>query len=161
MKTLASVLIGCVMLFSTSCEKSVEPNLVLSDSDYFIFGRYYGFCVGENCVDVFRLEQNRLLEDSTDVYPPSVGFYTGNYRLLSKQKYEDAKDIVDFFPKQLLDESSNVIGHPDAGDWGGLYVEYNIDGVRKYWLIDQMKSNVPARYHEFIDKVNEKVDLLQ
>jgi hypothetical protein len=33
--------------------------------------------------------------------------------------------------------------------------------VRRYWLIDQMKSNVPVQYHEFIDKVNEKVNLLQ
>jgi hypothetical protein len=61
------------------------------------------------------------------------------------------------FPTDLLYETSTIIGQPDAGDWGGLYIEYSFDGVRKFWLLDKMTSNVPARYHDFIDDVNEKI----
>jgi hypothetical protein len=42
-----------------------------------------------------------------------------------------------------------------------VYVAYNIDGVRKFCIIDQMKSNVPSKYHNFIDKVNEKISQLK
>jgi hypothetical protein len=33
--------------------------------------------------------------------------------------------------------------------------------VQKKWYINLMKQNVPVNYHNFIDKVNEKIDLLQ
>jgi len=60
----------------------------------------------------------------------------------------------------LLDDHDTIIGQPDAGDWGGLYIEYNKDAVRRYWLLDQMKSNVPEYLYDFIDKVNEKIALI-
>ncbi len=53
-----------------------------------------------------------------------------------------------------------MIGQPDAGDWGGIYVEYKFNSVRKFWLIDQKKSNIPAYLHEFVDKTNKKIELI-
>ena len=35
---------------------------------------------------------------------------------------------MDEFPSALLDETEVVIGMPDAGDWGGLYIEYKSGG---------------------------------
>lgn len=141
----------------TSCEKQNE---IVEDTDYLIFGHFYGECIGENCVEIFKLESDRILEDENDTYPNQKTFYTGNYNELDMLKFEQAKDLLDFFPQELLDESSVVIGQPDAGDWGGIYVEYNFNGVRKFWLIDQMKSNIPAYLHEFVDKTNEKIELI-
>ena len=69
--------------------------------------------------------------------------------------------MTNYFPTDLLSEKDTVIGQPDAGDWGGLYLEYNFNGVRKFWLLDQKKDNVPTKYHDLIDKVNEKIALLQ
>jgi len=149
----------CILTITiSSCRKD---NIVLSSSDYLIFGHFYGECFGEECIEIFRLEQNQLLEDTKDVYPNSTSFYNGNYILLPQQKFDYAKDLINFFPSDLLTEPNTVIGQPDAGDWGGLYIEYNIDGTRKFWLLDQMKSNVPSKYHNFIDKVNEKITLIQ
>jgi hypothetical protein len=71
------------------------------------------------------------------------------------------EDLMDFFPQDLLNESDTVIGMPDAGDWGGFYIEYNFNGTRRFWILDKMKTNVPGKYHAFIDKLNEKIDLLQ
>lgn len=142
----------------TSCKKD---NVELSNSDYIIFGHFYGECGGEGCVEIFRLEEGKLFEDTKDKYPNSNDFYVGNYVQLSEQKFNITKDLTSSFPTDLLNETSTVIGQPDAGDWGGLYVEYNFTGIRKFWLLDQMKSNVPTKYHEFIDKVNEKITKLQ
>ena len=101
------------------------------------------------------------MEDTRDIYPVSTSFYDGNYKLLTQEQFNDVKDLSDFFPNDLLMESTTVIGQPDAGDWGGLYIEYNYNGTRKFWLLDKKKSNVPVKYHSFIDKVNEKIQLLQ
>lgn len=112
-------------------------------------------------MEIFRLEQEKLFEDTKDKYPNKNGFYDGTYVQLSQQKFNDTKDLIKYFPSDLLDESNIIIGQPDAGDWGGLYVEYYSDGFRKFWLLDQMKSNVLSKYHYFIDKVNEKIDKLK
>ncbi|MFV0376550.1 MAG: hypothetical protein ACK5JD_04520 [Mangrovibacterium sp.] len=142
-----------------SCDK--DENVKLSDAGYLVFGHFYGECVGERCVEIFRLEKDKLFEDTEDQYPYGAGFYAGNFVQLSAQKFDGAKDLVNYFPAELLNEPDNIIGLPDAGDWGGLYIEYNYNGIRKRWLLDQMKSNVPEKYHSFIDKVNEKIAQLQ
>jgi hypothetical protein len=152
------VMLSIFIMVFASCQ---DETITISAPDYLVFGHYYGECIGEQCVEIFRLEQDKLYEDKMDAYPYSNGFYIGSYILLSQEKFNKVKDLTGFFPADLLTEQDTVIGQPDAGDWGGLYIEYNIDGVRKFWLIDQMKSNVPAKYHEFIDKVNEKISLLQ
>ena len=141
-----------------SCKKD---NAILSNSDYLIFGHFYGECMGPHCIEIYKLEQSQLLEDTLDIYPNSTGFYTGNYILLSQNKFNDAKDLLNYFPNDLLSETNTVIGQPDAADGGGLYIEYNVNGIRKFWLLDQMKSNIPSKYHNFIDKVNEKIKLVQ
>ena len=149
----------CLTFFLlTSCKKD---NVELSDSDYIVFGHFFGMCMGEQCVEIFRLEKDKLFEDTKDQYPNGNNFYVGNYVQLSQQKFNETKDLTNNFPTDLLNEPDTVIGQPDAGDWGGLYVEYNFNGVRKFWLLDQMKSNVPTKYHDFIDKINEKIAQLQ
>ncbi len=149
----------CLTLLSLpSCEKD---DVQLSKSDYIIFGHFYRECVGERCVEIFRLEQEKLFEDTKDELPFGNKFYEGNYVLLSQRQFDRTKDLTNSFPTELLNEANTVIGRPDEGDWGGLYIEYNFNGVRKFWLLDQKHSNVPPIYHNFIDKVNEKIKLLQ
>lgn len=65
-----------------------------------------------------------------------------------------------YFPNDLLDITEKVIGQPDAGDWGGLYIEYSRNEIRQFWLIDRNKSNVPSYLHGFIDKVNERIAMI-
>ncbi len=146
-----------IVLLTSGC----IDDLGTSKSGYIIFGHFYGECLGEKCIEIFRLEEDKLFEDSNDRYPSSTGFYSGKWEKLSSQKFNDTKDLIDDFPMDLLNEPSIVIGQPDAGDWGGLYIEYNFDGIRKFWLLDQMKRNVPLEYHNFIDRVNEKINQLQ
>ncbi len=142
----------------SSCKKE---GVKLASSDYIVFGQFYGECLGEQCIEIYRLEKDQLLEDTKDQYPSQDNFYTGGYVQLSSQKFDFVKDLPNFFPNDLLIESNRVIGMPDAGDWGGFYVEYNYNGIRQFWLIDKMKSNVPTKYHAFIDKLNEKIDALK
>ncbi|WP_243349776.1 hypothetical protein [Parabacteroides sp. FAFU027] len=157
MKSLILTIAICFVALC-SCHKE-EP--VLTGSDYLIFGHYYGECFGERCIEIYKLEEKQVSEDTLDRYPGSSAFYQGQYVKLSQQKFDSVKDLIDYFPKVLLSEKDKVIGMPDAGDWGGLYIEYKVKDVRRFWLIDQMKSNVPSVYHQFIDKVNEKIRILE
>ncbi len=131
----------------------------MTNQDYFMFGSFYGMCFGEDCIEIFKLENAKLYEDTLDKYP-NTEFYAGEYVQLSQEKYDIAMSIINDFPMELLEEPHMVIGQPDAGDWGGLYIEYKIDGIHKMWLLDRMLINVPVQYHDFINKVKEKVELL-
>ena len=146
-----------LLLFSCQ-EDEIKP----SSKDYLVFGHFYGECVGgEDCVEIYKLEHNQLLEDTKDIYPSFSEFYDGNYVKLSQQQFKEAKDLMNNFPRDLWKESDKVIGQPDAGDWGGLYIEFKHKGKRKFWLIDIKKSNVPTKYHEFIAEVVETIDNIQ
>lgn len=147
-----------IILLTASC---TNDGVDLSKSDYLIFGRYNGQCVGEQCIEIFKLEQDNLYEDTKDNYPDRDYLYDGNYVLLSREKFNLAKDLTSSFPTDLLKEVKTTIGLPDGGDWGGLYIEYNYNGVRKFWMIDLNKDNVPEKYHAFIAKVTEKINLLK
>lgn len=146
-----------LLIIINSCKKNN-----FSDKEYFIFGHFYGECVGNTCVDIYKLKDDALFEDTNNKNPQKTsGFYSGNYTQTSSQKYDIAKNLMQSFPAELLGENATTIGQPDAGDWGGFYLEYNFNGVRKFWLLDKMKTNVPAKYHTFIDTLNKTIYDLQ
>jgi hypothetical protein len=140
------ILLGC----------SSEDNTALNNEDYLIFGHFYGFCVGENCIEIFKLTNDTLYEDSNDNY----GINPLNFEPLDNSKFKLAEDLMLYFPEKLLTENEAIIGCPDCADGGGLYIEYSKNGIIKHWKIDQMKMNVPTYLHAFMDKVNEKISLI-
>ncbi len=153
-----------LLLVITSCDKKdqiAEPQI--GDLDYFVFGHFYGKCGGEGCIEIYRLDGSSLMEDTTDVYPNAETAYDGKYIPLANEKFELVKDIVDFFPDSLYSETENIIGSPDAGDWGGVYVEirYKEDAAKSgFWLLDQNSYNLPDVYNKFVTRINEKIILI-
>jgi hypothetical protein len=139
----------------------VRINECDTSSNYIVFGHFYGFCGGETCIEKFKLTSDKIYEDTNDVYPGTIGATNPNYVQLSNEKFLAAQDLMNFFPNSLLAETNTTIGMPDASDGGGLYIRYHFNGVDKVWLIDQFKINVPSDYHAFMDKVNEKIALMQ
>jgi len=157
MKYLTLVLLASVLL-SSSCKKDDKKEI--AEKDYLIFGHFYGECMGEECIEIFHLTDEQLSEDQKDLYPDQTSFYNGDFTALSSEKFDLVKDLIDLFPEKLLLETDKVLGHPDAGDWGGLYIEYNFDGKQQFWLLDQKKSNIDEYLWDFVDAVNEKIFLI-
>jgi hypothetical protein len=151
----AGILLG--MLFIASCKKEEEPQ---KNENYLIFGHFYGECIGETCIEIYCLEDSRLLEDQNDNYPSSQNFYVADFTALPNNDFLEVNDLMTFFPDTLLLIDDTVIGMPDAGDWGGFYVEYNFNGIRKFWLIDRVGSSIPASLHPFITEVENKIALI-
>ena len=128
--------------------------------DYLVFGHFYGFCIGESCIQIYKLENDKLYMDTSHQYPRYDEFYLGAYVEMEDSLFGLVNDLRDHFPEQLLYEQDTVFGCPDCADQGGLYIEYKSDNIHKYWIIDQFAGNVPVYLHQYMDKVNEKIDLL-
>jgi len=130
-------------------------------ADYMVFGHFYGYCAGEGCIEIYRIDDQSLLEDTLDLYPENTGFYSGDFNVqLPGEKYVLVNDLESFIPEELLNETSIVLGQPDAGDWGGIYFEINKGSTHQFWLLDQMDNNMPESYNAFVDKINEKIALI-
>jgi len=158
MINLIKLVFGMLILLALTVSCSdFDDSFDLEKDEYLIFGHFYGECYGEGCIEVFKLKDKMLSEDTIDKYPGSIDFYEGNFEVLDQELFEAVRDITTFFPAGLLNEDDRVLGMPDAGDWGGLYIEYNRNGTRQFWLLDQKKDNVPSYLHGFIDLVNEKI----
>ena len=142
-------------IFSGCKKDDAQP----AEYDYLVFGKYYGFCGGENCIEVFKIENGVLYEDSSDVYPAGAP-YQGAYVALSAAQYNLVKDLVNEIPAQLLNEPNGHIGIPDAYDQGGFVVEVKENGTVKYWRIDTHSAAIPAYLASFNDTLRSYIDAI-
>ncbi len=136
----------------SACNESESPSI--SSNDYLIFGRFAGFCIGENCVRIFKLDSNQLAEDTLDKYPGRTDFYAGEFVKISDSKHEIALALLDGFPQEILNETDTVFGCPDCADQGGYYLEVKKDNVHKFWILDTNKSSIPEYLHDYVDKLD-------
>ncbi len=148
------VFLGLILMSVISC--SSDDGIELNETNFLVFGHFYGECGGEGCIETFKLTGTSLFEDTNDNYV-GIDF---NFIKLTNEKFEAVKDLVDFFPNELLTSSETTFGCPDCADGGGLFIQYSKNGVIRNWSIDQSKSNVPNYLHNFMDKVNEKIQLI-
>jgi len=149
----------CFFVF-ISCKKD-NTGSTTADKDYIVFGHFYGFCHGEQCIEIFKISAGKLYEDILDHYPGTENPYDGSYVLLTDEKYQLVKDMVNNIPNTLYQVNNHVIGTPDAGDWGGLYLEVTVNGQRRFWLFDKMKQNLPEDLRPLADEIERCISLVQ
>ena len=149
------LLIAVITMFSScSKENMAEPE------EYLVFGHFYGFCAGDHCIKIYKLEDARLFEDQNKTYPRHDEFYDASFVELDDKYYEQVDDLLTYFPNQLLNETDTIIGCPDCADGGGLYIEYKTETIHRYWLIDQDISRVEPYLYEFMEQVNDKIETI-
>jgi len=164
-----------VILMFSSCEEddaisinntpglSIENRLSENSGPILIFGRYYGRCLAESCIEIFWTDGNNLLEDTVDAYPSSTSFYNGKFTRFMGSEEINTEKILSNIPSSLfLTKSSfNVVGTPDAGDWGGIYLQYKNGDLQKQWLVDINTRNIPKELRNYILDINKTVDKIQ
>ncbi|PHS10916.1 MAG: hypothetical protein COA88_01105 [Kordia sp.] len=121
------------------------------------FGRYYGKCQGNACVEIFRLIENILLEDVLDKYPASGAFYEGDFVNFKGSDKIKTNDMLSNFPLELLGSKLITYGTPDAGDWGGVYLEYQDGFQHRSWLLDLRTNNVPKYLRPYVTLIDKKI----
>ena len=149
------------LTFLLSCKKDhTEPQVNPQSENYLTFGHFYGMCIGEECVEIFQLDSERLWEDQEDTYPSSETSIVGDYIQLSNDKFLMCDELIDQFPMELLAVSSGRVGTPDIADGGGVYLEYNFASNHGFWLIDNTSSNIPTYLQSYVDLVHEIIALI-
>jgi hypothetical protein len=163
MRKLFFILFVPVMVFSgVACEKECDcvPN---GQFEYMIFGTFVAECGNGGCVEMFRIDREKLYKDSSDVFPSNEIAFEGEFYPLPDEKYQQVKDLLKEFPNELYEEPDNVLGIPDGGDWGGVYVEIklkDLNSLSGFWLLDQNEENMDQVYNDFVYKINEKITLI-
>jgi hypothetical protein len=159
MKLILLLVLFVLILLITKCINNSE---IEENKNYLVFGDFYGECFGEGCVDIYKIQNEKLFEDTLDIYPSYLEMpQKTSYIQLSHLQFLAVKDIWYYFPDSLYIETEILIGQPDAADGGGFYLETNKNGKQQYWLIDKIKSNVPGYLHSFMDSLDNKLNLLQ
>jgi len=154
---LLTIAIAAVLL-GAGCSGDYES--LSAPGEYLVFGDFYGECLGEGCVDIFKVVDRKLFEDTLDNYPltselPHV------LQLVARpaDRYDDIVGLIGDVPAKLFDEKRVVIGQPDAGDWGGFYLETNVSGSVRYWLIDKEADNLPKYLRDYALKLEEAIQI--
>ena len=135
----------------SSCKKEIT----ISNDDYLTFGTFHGECMGNDCVKLFVIKENKLYEDPNDFNGTRLGFIP-----LSNEKFNQVKDLVDYIPNELFQKEKETFGCPDCVDQGGIYVRYFIEGKKGEFRFDNNLNANPTYLHEFVAKINEKLKLL-
>ena len=133
-----------------------EPSL-----DYLIFGHFYGECIGERCVEMYKLTNQFLYEDFSDSYPGKSKPDLHNFLKLNNDLFEKVKPLRSKISQELLNTTAQIIGQPDNGDWGGIYFEISEGGENKYWFIDKMRSNLPSYLVPFVEEIERDIELIK
>lgn len=144
------LVIGLMGLTAMSCMKTTEK---LEDGDYIVFGTFYGFCIGEECREMYMLTNEKLYEDIDDSS-------TDEYVELSADLYADVLDLEISIPTDLTALPDSTFGCPDCHDQGGVQLNMKKDGVIQSWTIDNDLDAIPTYLHSLVDLIHEKVDLI-
>ena len=154
-KYFSVILIG-VLAILTSCADQIE----LEQTEYMVFGRYGAYCGGETCEEFFRLETERLFEETSDSYPGS-GFHPfGQFVQLTQAEFDLAKDIESKFPTRLLVEPDTILGTPDVLDVGSVYFELKTASEHRYWIFNNGSDNMLPEYQVFSTDINTLINQL-
>lgn len=137
----------------SACSKSST-----SSDDYLIFGHFHGFCHGERCNETYQIKENKVYEDTKDIYRSLDDF---NFMALSTEKYDSIKELSTAVPVGLWnEENEKVFGCPDCYYQGGYFIQISRNGVVKSWIFDKNLKEIPAYMHDFLTLVNDKINLL-
>lgn len=151
LKLLCLIWVSASLLLSCSKEEHDTAN------HYLVFGHTYGKCVGEECLEVFKLTQDSLFEDLSD------NFFSGGAKFvsLSKAKHSLALPLLADFPQELKGEVNRTFGCPGCHDQATIIIQY-FDGVKlQQFLVDEDKPMIPVFLHAYVEDIQKTISDLK
>jgi hypothetical protein len=122
--------------------KSSKPIVfqrVYQNNDYIVFGTYFGYCVGNDCLTFFRIDSQKVLRYLNANY----GLYDFNQYQYKSLVYKD--DLATFYSRipieiKNLKGQTKIFGSPDSADQGGIYFELHQGDVVTKVFLDNSKT---------------------
>ena len=137
---------------ANSCDKDLKIDH-LGDEGYFVFGNFYGFCVGDDCIRIFKLNKGQLYQDTTKVYPNRGSIFNGTYDKINNPHIDSIGFLLAGYPQELLTDTNKVFGCPDCVDQGGIYLELKTNTIHRSWLLDNVNSALPNYLQDYADQI--------
>jgi hypothetical protein len=157
-KFIVPLLSVLLVLILSNCD-DVQPTIY--NYEYMVFGKYYGECLGENCINIYKIENNKLYKDTAEILPTWEHPYQASYYSeLPDSLFNTAKTLLGLIPNTILTDTTKVYGEPDAGDWGGYYIETKYNDIVRYFLLDTKKENIPSSVCDFQTETESIITLL-
>lgn len=135
-----------------ACDESVDNDDGSgTETNYLVFGHYYGECIGDGCIRTYHLEGDKLQEDSNDNYGCAAPY---DWDELPNSKYQEASSLFNLLPDTLYTFENQTFGIPDAYDQGGVYLEtYGPNGNKRQWHFDTNKEEIPEPLRPLVDSI--------
>ncbi len=146
------------LLLSVSCTKDeVMPNQK-EFPEYMMFGLYFSElnCFGnETCVEIFKVQSGKLLEDVSEVRPTPGQAYAGDFlNTLSKSDYDGVLSAIGEVPTTLLNMESGMYQTDSDGFASFMFCEYKSPGKHGYWIFNTAEfSTLPTDVQEFLTRL--------
>jgi hypothetical protein len=158
--SLALILTNCADDITRSDNDECDCYYLTEATDAFVFGKYFGFCQGEQCTNLYKLQNGQLFADDMErlMHPDDLVFQP---EPLSEDKYATAKAILDSLPTALFEEPSETIGCPDCADQGGYFIEWRTSGETQRWYLDANKNNLPEYLVSYAQQIDEVLAALK
>jgi len=143
---------------ANSCDK--DPVVAgLGEEGYFVFGNFYGLCAGDDCIRIFKFDDDQLYADTKKVYPNRGNIYNGSYKKISNPHIDSIASLLSGFPQELLSDTNVVFGCPDCVDQGVIYLELKFNDIHRSWLLDNVNSALPEYLRDYAHQVQRAIDL--
>lgn len=140
------LILGLSFILFSGCEKGI-----FDKQETLIFGKFHGFCIGQNCNDIYKLTSKNLFEDTKNEYIYKEDF---KFEKLSKSKFEVAEHLLNEIPQELLEMESETIGCPDCADQGGYFIQYTDKEGTKTYKIDTFREKIPLYLHDYLNQID-------
>lgn len=152
------ILLALSGLAFAACDK--EPPTP-ENEEYVVFGHFYGFCVGEECIELYKLTNAKLYEWVEDDYPMAESFpLPGEFDPLDPALVAEVNFIKDLVPASLFNDPNTYFGNPDAYDQGGYVLEWNYDGKTGHWFFDTTTEDIPEYLHDLTAGIATAVSII-
>lgn len=139
-----------LLLTAFTCQ---EDDLSVTSAERLIFGAYNGFCVGDQCLSLYKLEGGTLYKETSltnrDLNLP----VEGKFDELDDDLYKIAESLIAEFPQRLLDEDKEVYGCPGCHDQTTILVQLETTEKTRFWRLDSDLPAIPKDLQQYVQEI--------
>ncbi len=143
-------------LLLLQCSASKEENS--QPIDYLLFGTKYGKCIS-GCNRLYYMDGKNLYQFISKSHEELTATeFTSKGILLSQDKYNKYKNLLDFLPTDLDLSDLDTFGCPNCYDQGEIYIEYKKDNVVRKFRADTKQADNPVWLRAFAENLKLAVE---
>jgi hypothetical protein len=151
LKIFLKILLGISALIAVLVIIRLKPKTI-------IFGHFARECVG-NCGTMYQVSEKIIIRDTTSFFQTrkDLAKFSVKFENVSEQDDEGNFDTFKLnVPLIMLLDPRSKFGCPDCYDQGGYYLQVNMLGVTRRFLID--KGHEPFYYKDLTRDIDQKID---